>query len=91
MPGSIIVMPAENLTLYAIWDPAIIDSTIFIAAYNDAGALISVSSYVNDSHAQGLIDGLINDGAAKIRAFLWSKEFVPLSEPADVYPRPKDR
>jgi hypothetical protein len=83
-PGDTVAMPAENLTLYAIW----IDAQSLVAAYNDKGALISVSQYVPDVKgypSDDVVNGLISAGAASIRAFIWDFNFIPLTDEMVIY------
>ncbi|MCL2153412.1 MAG: DUF4981 domain-containing protein, partial [Oscillospiraceae bacterium] len=84
-PGQTATMPTQNITLYAIWDLEALDATIYVASYNQKGAMISAGEYENGSQVQELIDGFISAGAYRVRAFLWDKDYIPLSAAVDVY------
>lgn len=65
------------------------DNTVLVlAAYDDNGAVKSVSEYpldANGGQEQDIITGFNYAGAASVRAFLWSKEFLPMSELKEIY------
>ena len=84
-PGDIVTMSGEDLTLYAIW---IDDWQAIIASYDSAGALMSVSPFVPDANGyptKAIVNELVAEGAASVRAYLWSTDFVPLDAVKIVY------
>ncbi|MCL2151926.1 MAG: NPCBM/NEW2 domain-containing protein [Oscillospiraceae bacterium] len=64
------------------------NTNLWIAAYNEAGAMIKVSSYplnANGGQEQDVMTGFNFEGAASVRVFLWDTDFIPLCAAKTVY------
>ncbi len=64
------------------------ETDLILAAYDAAGRMIRSRTYQpSAAGAESISVNFDCTGAATVRAFLWSKAFVPLSQPKDVFVR----